>query len=77
LGSKPPPELHAAFKKLAERYSFAAGQLLTWQHDRWIHFAPQGYQLLIMEEIHVQNHHIGGQKMYELLKNKCFWPTMR
>jgi Integrase zinc binding domain len=30
-----------------------------------------------MEEIHVQNHHIGGQKMYELLKHKCFWPTMR
>jgi Integrase zinc binding domain len=62
---------------MAERFSFAGGQLLTWQYDRWIHFAPVGFQLLIMEEVHVQHHHIGGQKMYELLKHKCYWPTMK
>ena len=25
----------------------------------------------------MQHHHIGGQKMYELLKHVAWWPTMR
>jgi len=42
-GQKAPPELHDAFTKQAERLSFAGGQLLTWQHDRWLHYAPVGH----------------------------------
>lgn len=68
LGSKPPPELLAGYRKQAERLSFTQGKLLIWQDAKWVHFAPLGFQLLIMEETHVQHHHIGGQKMYEIIK---------
>ena len=30
-----------------------------------------------MEELHVQHHHIGGQKLFELLRGLVYWPTLR
>lgn len=30
-----------------------------------------------MEEVHVTNSHIGGEKMFHLLRQRYYWPTLR
>ena len=55
-----PPELLDNFLHQSSTLTFDAGKLYKWLGGKWVHFPPLGLQVLLMEELHVQHHHIGG-----------------
>jgi hypothetical protein len=70
-----PPELVDAFRQLAQTLSFTT-QLYVWRDSQWVPFPPQGLRILLLEELHVQNAHIGSQKLFHLLQGRYYWPSM-
>jgi hypothetical protein len=71
-----PRHLHDAFATHARHLSFT-DQLYVWRDLQWVPYPPEGLQLLLMEECHLANSHVGGEKLYHLLAQKYFWPAMR
>lgn len=76
LSGSAPPDLLPHFQRAAKNLTFT-DQLYAWREDRWLPFPPRGLQQLLLEEVHLTNSHIGGEKMFHLLRQRYFWPTMR
>jgi hypothetical protein len=77
MGWETPPHLRPLFLAASAKLSFKKGKLLRWHNEQWLHWPPVGLQLLLLEEIHHQNCHVGGEKMYHILQGKYYWPTLR
>ena len=43
---------------------------------RWLNYPSPAFRLLLLEEVHLTYMHVGGPKMYHLLKDKYWWPNM-
>lgn len=51
--------------------------MYKWHHERWLPWPPAALQLLILEEVHLAQCHVGGEKLYHLLAAHYYWPTLR
>ena len=76
LTGRAPPHLLPTFQHTTSTYTFT-DQLYSWHTNRWVAFPPKGLQLLLMEEAHITNAHVGSEKLYHLLSANWYWPTMR
>ena len=75
LGASPPPSLASTFSQAASTLTFT-DQLYKWVEDKWLPYPPHGLQQLLLEEVHLQHQHVGGEKLYHLMATKYFWPSM-
>ena len=66
------PTFHAA----AKQYTFT-DQLYTWRAGHWVAYPPKGPQTLLLEEAHVTHAHVGSEKLYHVLAQHWYWPTLR
>ena len=73
---KAPAPLLDAFRAQAKALTFT-DQLYAWRHTQWLPYPAAGTQLLILEEVHVQHQHVGGEKLFHLLAQHFYWPTLR
>ena len=71
-----PLDLLPSFRLQANHLTFTT-QLLTWRDHQWVPYPPAALQVLLMEETHVQHMHVGGEKVFRVLKERYFWPNMR
>ena len=66
LSGSAPPALRQSFAERARDLSFT-DRLYIWRSKRWMPWPSVGHQLLLMEDVHIQLNHIGGDKMAHVL----------
>ena len=76
LTGQAPPALREVFEKQAGHLSFT-DQLYHRDGTQWLPYPSRGLRTLLMEEAHIANHHVGGEKLYHVLCRSHYWPTMR
>ena len=76
LTGNAPRHLHNTFATAAKQLTFT-DQLYSWRNGKWMPYPSRGMQALILEETHVQHHHVGGDKLFHLLSSTYYWPSMR
>ena len=54
--------MHPTLKEAAKGLTFT-DQLYIWREFAWVSYPPEGLQLLLMEEFHLQHSHMGGEKL--------------
>ena len=61
-----PPYLCVDFATCVHNLTFSH-QLYVWWGERWVAWPPAGLQLLLMEDMHMRLHHVGGAKLAHAL----------
>ena len=51
-------------------------QLQRWVGMQWLDYPSPAERVLLMEEAHLRNAHVGGSRLYSLLAGRYWWPRM-
>ena len=53
-----------------------AKPLYKFTGSRYFYYPPSAMRQILLEQVHLENVHIGAEKMFERLSEEVYWPTM-
>ena len=51
--------------------------MYSWRDGAWVPYPPKALQVLLLEEAHISHAHVGGEKLFHLLRPHYYWSTFR